>query len=203
MYLQISTDGTNWSNLDTFTGNQTSWVLKTYPLTSYVGEPFVQLRFRFYSDHIITDEGMYIDDFMITAEGGGMHTITFNVADDAGNPVEEAVITFNGVENAPGDYIFEDVEQGSHAYHVVHMCYEQTTGNVNVSTDAVVDVVLAGIPGDANGDGIINVLDVISMTTYFLGNEVEPFCFHNADINNDQLINVIDVIGTVNMFSEK
>ena len=203
MYLQISTNGVTWSNLDTFTGNQTSWVLKTYPLSDYAGQSFVQLRFRFDSDHIITDEGMYIDDFMITVEGGAVHTVEFDVVDDDGNAVDGAVITFNGIENEPGDYVFENVEPGSHNYVVEHMCYASVTGEMNVSGNKNIEVVLPGVPGDANGDGIVNVLDVISMTTYFLGNEVEPFCFHNADINNDQLINVIDVIGTVNLFSEK
>lgn len=203
MYLQISTNGVTWSNLDTFTGNQTSWVLKTYPLSDYAGQSFVQLRFRFDSDHIITDEGMYIDDFMITVEGGAVHTVEFDVVDDDGNAVDGAVITFNGIENEPGDYVFENVEPGSHNYVVEHMCYASVTGEMNVSGNKNIEVVLPGVPGDANGDGIVNVLDVISMITYFLGNEVEPFCFHNADINNDQLINVIDVIGTVNLFSEK
>jgi hypothetical protein len=203
MYLQISTNGVNWSNLDTYTGNQTNWVLKTYPLTDYIGQPYVQLRFRFDSDHIITDEGMFIDDFLITVEGGGLHTVEFDVVDNAGNPVDEAVVTFNGIENDPGVFIFEDVEPGSHTYYIDHMCFTQASGEVVVSDNELVDVVLAGNPGDANGDGVVNVLDVISITTYFLGNDVEPFCFQNADTNSDQQINVIDVIGTINFFAEK
>ncbi len=70
MYLQISTDGQQWTTLDTYTGNQNTWLEKTYSLLDYVNNPFVQIRFHFTSDHIINDEGMYIDDFAITVEGG-------------------------------------------------------------------------------------------------------------------------------------
>jgi hypothetical protein len=202
MYLQVTTDGTNWSNLDTYTGNQTSWVLKTYPLTDYIGQPYVQLRFRFDSDHIVNDEGMYIDDFMITVEGGALHTVEFDVVDDDDNLIEGAVITFNEIENEPGDYIFEDIEPGTHLFHIDHMCFLPATGQLDVSGNLIVEIALAGNPGDANGDGAVNVLDVISMTTWFLGNDVEPFCFQNADINSDQQINIIDVIGTINFFAE-
>jgi len=72
MWLEISTNGSNWTELDEFNGNQNSWVQKTYPLDDYLGEPYVVIRFHFYSDVYVTEDGMYIDDFEITAEGGGL-----------------------------------------------------------------------------------------------------------------------------------
>ena len=70
MYLEISTNGVNWTTLDTFTGTQTSWTQKTYSLSNYINQPYVVIRFHFYSDYTVTRDGMYIDDFQITAEGG-------------------------------------------------------------------------------------------------------------------------------------
>lgn len=70
MYLEITTNGTNWTQLDQFTGNQNSWIKKTYSLNSYLNEPYVVIRFHFYSDFMVTAEGMYIDDFEVTVEGG-------------------------------------------------------------------------------------------------------------------------------------
>ncbi len=58
------------------------------------------------------------------------------------------------------------------------------------------------IPGDANCDGVVNVLDVITISNYFIGLAPEPFCFENADVNSDGVINVLDVIGTVLIFAE-
>ena len=72
MYFEVTTNGNNWTILETFNGNQTSWSQKTYSLDSYIGEPYVQLRFRFKSDSYITDEGMFIDDFEITSTFVGL-----------------------------------------------------------------------------------------------------------------------------------
>ncbi len=54
-------------------------------------------------------------------------------------------------------------------------------------------------PGDANCDGNVNLLDVVTIINYLMGLNPEPFCFDNADINGDAIINVLDVIGTVNI----
>jgi len=54
-------------------------------------------------------------------------------------------------------------------------------------------------PGDANCDGVVNILDVITISNYILGFSPEPFCFNNADLNNDGVINLSDLIATVNL----
>lgn len=56
------------------------------------------------------------------------------------------------------------------------------------------------IPGDANCDGEVNVLDVITIVQYFVGLDPDPFCFDNADVNGDGVINILDAIGTVDIF---
>jgi hypothetical protein len=55
------------------------------------------------------------------------------------------------------------------------------------------------LPGDANCNGLVNVMDVLSVINYIIGNNPQPFCFENADVNGDGLINVNDVVGTVNI----
>ncbi|MEZ5083468.1 MAG: hypothetical protein R2750_08470 [Bacteroidales bacterium] len=65
MYFEVSTNGTYWTTIDTYNGNQNSWVQKSYSLNSYLGEQSVSLRFRFYSDYSVIADGMYIDDFNI------------------------------------------------------------------------------------------------------------------------------------------
>lgn len=66
-----------------------------------------------------------------------------------------------------------------------------------------VEVFLHEMPGDANGDGIVNVLDIIAMVSHFTGDIPDPFCFDNADVNQDGSIDVLDVIGTINIFAGK
>jgi len=70
MYLEVSTNGTNWVQLAQFNGSQSAWQKKTYNLNSYLGQNYIQFRFRFTSDMSVTEDGMYIDDFQIATEGG-------------------------------------------------------------------------------------------------------------------------------------
>lgn len=55
------------------------------------------------------------------------------------------------------------------------------------------------LPGDANCDGIVNVLDIIMIVNYIMGLNPSPFCFANADTNGDTAISVLDLIITVNI----
>ena len=51
--------------------------------------------------------------------------------------------------------------------------------------------------GDVNGDGLLNVLDVVSLAQLVLGNGSIDFdCA--ADYNDDDLINVLDIVSIVN-----
>ena len=52
-------------------------------------------------------------------------------------------------------------------------------------------------PGDVNGDGTLNVLDVVSIVNFVLGNGSVTFeCA--ADFNGDLSVNVLDVVSLVN-----
>jgi hypothetical protein len=55
------------------------------------------------------------------------------------------------------------------------------------------------LPGDANCDGEVNIMDIITIAEYIMDNNPEPFCFENADINGDGVINLSDLIATVNI----
>jgi hypothetical protein len=71
MYLMISTNGTDWTTLETFNGTLNTWTKKTYSLDAYLLEPFVQIRFRFASDQSVTENGMFIDDFELYVDEFG------------------------------------------------------------------------------------------------------------------------------------
>ncbi len=55
------------------------------------------------------------------------------------------------------------------------------------------------IPGDANGDGVVNVLDVITVVNYIMELNPSPFIFKAADVTGDNIVNVLDLIGIVNI----
>ncbi len=62
---------------------------------------------------------------------------------------------------------------------------EDATSNLNV---------WAYIPGDANGDGVVTVSDVVATANYILGKNPQPFIFEAADMNGDGEITVTDVV---------
>ena len=56
------------------------------------------------------------------------------------------------------------------------------------------------LSGDVSGDGVVNVVDVISTVNHIIGNSIlegEDFC--SADLNNDGIINVTDIISLINI----
>jgi subtilisin family serine protease len=67
------------------------------------------------------------------------------------------------------------------------------------SSKIVGSVPYTAAKGDANGDLSVNVLDIVSMVSYILGQNPQPFILEAAEINNDSIINVLDVIGAVNI----
>ena len=80
-----------------------------------------------------------------------------------------------------------------------HSGRKETFPFIGPSGARTFEVILTILPGDANCDGLVNVIDVITTVNYILGNNPEPFCPENADVNADGIINVIDVVGTVNI----
>ena len=54
------------------------------------------------------------------------------------------------------------------------------------------------VSGDTNGDGILNVLDVVGLVAYILGNaDLEGCNAEAADYNGDGTVNVLDVVSLV------
>ena len=59
-------------------------------------------------------------------------------------------------------------------------------------------------PMDLNSDGIINVVDIVSMVNIVLNTDPpsdEQLCL--ADINQDGIVNVVDIVSLVNAVLEK
>ncbi len=137
------------------------------------------------------------------ASGDILYSVGFSITDAFGNPVEDAIIVLNDIENPPGHYEFHDLEPGSYAYSISHDCFINIESELNISnSDLLVEVVLSGMDGDANGDGVVNVLDIIVVSQFFTGQHTGLFCFDNADVNQDGIINVMDIIGIIGIFTD-
>ena len=59
----------------------------------------------------------------------------------------------------------------------------------------LIDEISNTIPGDINSDGVLNVVDVVSIVNLILAGEYNEL----ADINDDNTLNVTDVISIINL----
>ena len=91
--------------------------------------------------------------------------------------------------------IEEVTESGS-----VVWSYSQSGANANIARaqrypldyfDAVDDALL----GDINEDGVLNILDIVSLVNLVLSNNYEA----SGDINGDGLLNILDIVSLVNL----
>lgn len=53
--------------------------------------------------------------------------------------------------------------------------------------------------GDVNGDGLVNITDVVALTNHVLGNTPEVFYEDAADVNENGEINITDVTALINI----
>ncbi|MBR5102693.1 MAG: hypothetical protein IK092_06170, partial [Muribaculaceae bacterium] len=55
------------------------------------------------------------------------------------------------------------------------------------------------MPGDVNGDGIVNVNDITVIVAKTLGGNPQPFIFEAADLDHDGVIGVTDITALVKL----
>ena len=80
-FVEVSTDGHGWEVLDSFTGNNTSWSLKTYNLGSYAGQNLF-VRFRLDTDIGSTSSGTYVDDIYPVDVFDNLVTLSDNITEN-------------------------------------------------------------------------------------------------------------------------
>lgn len=75
-----------------------------------------------------------------------------------------------------------------------------SAGNVERKSFEEADFQLTTVtPGDANGDGTVDALDVVLVTSYYLGNDVY-LNLAAADVNADGEVNSLDVVAIQNIY---
>ncbi len=85
----------------------------------------------------VEDEDVTVNITLIRA-----NTVTFDVEDEWGNEIENAIITFDDEKYEPGKYVFEKIESGTYDYKVEKQEYFPFEGEVVVDDDVTVEVIL-------------------------------------------------------------
>ncbi|MBO4673357.1 MAG: dockerin type I repeat-containing protein, partial [Bacteroidaceae bacterium] len=65
------------------------------------------------------------------------------------------------------------------------------------------DAIQPVLAGDANGDGAVDVTDVVSIVNYILGKPSASFVFAAADVKGDGSVDITDVVSVVNIILGK
>lgn len=94
-------------------------------------------------------------------------------------------ITVKVPDNAAGDYPLYLKKSLLTTEGYAEVRCEDAESNLNV---------WAYIKGDANGDGVVDIADVVATAQYILGLEPNPFVLDAADMNDDGEITVTDVV---------
>ncbi len=93
--------------------------------------------------------------------------------------------TFYGVINTDGfnNYFIEDTEHES-VFGVDNFIFA-----INFSI----------LTGDVNFDDEINVLDVVLMVSFILGEPTDEYEYSAGDINQDGILNILDVVALISI----
>ena len=146
-------------------------------------------------------------DFTLSSRATRSHTISSNLVDTQTIRVlcySNKSSAFTGTDGEIFRMPINPVaEPGNYNIIVKSIVLTDCTGAEYQCDDFVIPVeVKAFTPADANGDGEINVTDVVFTTNFILGDEPEGFVPEAADFNADGNVNVADVVCMINVILE-
>ena len=191
-YVEISTDGGNTffsipGNITTdydpygnnrgngITGSSGGWVEGEFDLNDYVGEE-IYLRFRYITDSYVDEEGFYVDDIFPFER------------------YENQVVLSDAITDTL--YQIEGQSPGTYYYKVRAKDFQDQIGPWSNVEDVV--VLETFIRGDANGDGKVDVVDVVYLINYLFDEGSAPVPFEAGDANSDGKVNVDDIVYLIN-----
>ena len=84
------------------------------------------------------------------------------------------------------------------------VCGWAWAGNAAPKNVAAVDVptIVPTTPGDANGDGLVNVTDIVATVNFIMEKPSDGFNKEAADLNGDGVVNVTDIVMMVKIIME-
>lgn len=92
------------------------------------------------------------------------------------------------------------VEPGSYEGQISNIVFTKADGTQVKLNSVKFNIVVNNVTkGDANGDGEINVSDIVEIVNYIMGKPSAKFVEAAADMNGDGDVNVTDIVMTVNI----
>ena len=92
----------------------------------------------------------------------------------------------------------EDVEENSYSAEVKDIVFsDESEQQVDIDNSTFKIFVIDYVPGDANHDGLLNVMDIVKVVGKIMGNPTSDFFFAAADIDDNSKVNVMDLVNLV------
>ena len=93
-----------------------------------------------------------------------------------------------------------NIVDGTYEGKITNIVFTKTDGAQEKLNDAKFNIVVSSvILGDTNGDGEVNVSDIVEIVNYIMGKPSSKFIFAAADFNNDGEVNVTDIVKVVSV----
>ena len=134
------------------------------------------------------------------------HSISANAVSDGGLRIAAYSMSNSSFKGNSGDLIYIDIVsestyEGEGTIEVKDILFTRTSDRKEIAFDNTTGTVNTKetLKGDANGDGKVNVTDIVEMVNHILGSESDKFLFDAADVNEDGKVNVTDIVMVVNI----
>ena len=99
--------------------------------------------------------------------------------------------------------IGESVNVGSYEATINNIVVTKTDGTQLKLKDSKFNIIVTNVvKGDANGDGEVNVSDIVEIVNYIMGKPSANFVQAAADLNGDGEVNVTDIVKVVSIIMD-
>jgi len=198
LYCFVTGNGTqnNSVGYDDVDGGQTTLFSPIFDLSEF-GEAVITYE-KWYSNNVGDNPGTDYFEFQVSSDGGNnwVYIENSNITNNEWISNQYLLSSYISLTNevqfkfiASDEYIDGDNGTGG---SIVEAAVDDF--NIFVFEDSSCNNEI----GDPNGDGVINVLDIVSMINYILETGTLPeIC--SADLNGDGLVNVLDIVLVVNI----
>jgi hypothetical protein len=189
-YVEVSTDGAAFTTLagnittnddpyehnrgNGITGDSYGWVEGRFDLSAYAGQSiYVRFYYRDFS-LIYAYWGIYIDDIRPIISFDTVKVLSSSIAD-----------TTYTISSRPAGYYY---------YKARGEDDEDQWGEYSAIKKVAVGVSASFVCGDADSDGLINLLDILYLISYKFKGGSEPVPLYAADVNADTHVDLLDIL---------
>lgn len=133
------------------------------------------------------------------------HSIMCNVSEDGALRVLCFSPTNKVISGNEGELFYVTIKAPADSVGDFSLCFKNTILTTSdaeelLSPDAYTNInVIPYLPGDANGNGEVSVIDIVTSAQYIIFQNPDPFLFEAADLNNDDQITVTDLALIANL----